>query len=126
MGTTVTSTLGYGIRVNPEIFAAKVGENGGYYSEAYLDEEKYPLLHLAYEGISSPSMYHHDDHWVFIKPGLSRIYSGISGNGMNAPVSIDDLDPTELTEAVRQLNEWRAAFGHENIFPSWNMALWIN
>lgn len=122
MGTTVTSTLGYGIRIDPDSFTA----NEERYSDVYLDEKKYPLLHLAYEGVASPSVFHKPNHWVFIKPGLSRIYSGISGNGMNAPVNIDNLDPTELTEAVRQLNEWRAEFNHEKAFPSWNMALWIN
>lgn len=126
MTQTVTSTLGYGIRINPDAFTEKTGYNQERYTDGYLDEKKFPLLHIAYEGIASISYQDKPNHWIFIKPGLSKIYSGVSGNGLHSPVNITDLDPEELTEAVKQLNQWREEYGHENIFPQWNMALWIN
>lgn len=126
MGTTVTSTLGYGIRIDPDEFVGATGYNEERYTDAYLDEAKYPLLHIAYEGTSSPYYGDMPNHWIFIKPGLSRIYSGISGNGMNAPVNIDDLDTDELNAALKQLKDWCEEFNHGHLNPDWNMALWIN
>lgn len=126
MSTTVTSTLGYGIRIDPEAFTVKTGINEERYSDVYLDERKYPLLHIAYEGTSSLSIHNKPNHWIFIKQGLSRIYSGISGDGMTAPVSIPDLNDNDVQEAKEQLEQWCREYGHDDIEPQWAMILWIN
>lgn len=126
MSTTATSTLGYGIRINPDAFTVKTGTNEERYSDVYLDERKYPLLHLAYEGVSSMSIHHKPNHWIFIKPGLSRIYSGISGDGMTAPVFIPDVKGREVQEAKEQLSQWCREYGHKDAIAEWAMVLWIN
>lgn len=126
MGTSVTSTLGYGIRIDPDEFILASGYNEERYADLYLDETKYPLLAIAYEGIASASYMDRPNHWIFCKPGLSRIYSGASGNGMNTPVNIDDLDTVEFNQALEQLRSWCQEFGHEDMDPEWNMTLWIN
>lgn len=126
MSTTVTASLGYGIRIDPDEFTMTTGHNEERYTDVYLDEAKYPLLKIANEGIASPFYADMPNHWIFCKPGFSRIYSGLSGNGMNVPVNTDDLDTTEFNEALQQLKSWCEEYGHENMDPSWNMALWIN
>lgn len=126
MSSTVTSTLGYGIRIDPKIFTDTTGMNQERYSDAYLDEQKYPMLHIAYEGIASLSIHDKPNHWIFIKPGLARIYSGISGDGMTAPVSVPDLNDNDVQEAKAQLEQWCREYGHDGINAQWRMVLWIN
>lgn len=126
MSTTVTSTLGYGVRIDPEAFTAATGMNEERYSDVYLDGRKYPLLHIAYEGTSSLSIHNKPNHWIFIKPGLARIYSGISGDGMTAPVSMPDLNDNGVQEAKEQLEQWCREYGHDSIEAQWAMVLWIN
>jgi hypothetical protein len=126
MTSTSTATLGYGIRIDPDVFTAKTGYNQERYEDGYLDEKKYPLLHIAYEGIASLNVYVRPNHWIFIKPGLSRIHSGVSGKSMNAPVNTDDLDFDELNASLLQLKDWCKEFGHEDVNPEWNMTLWVN
>jgi hypothetical protein len=126
MSTTATSTLGYGIRIDPDAFTSKAGTNEERYSDVYLDEQKYPLLYIAYEGFSSANIHHKPNHWIFVKPGLSRIYSGISGDGMAAPVHFPNVDDEEFKKAESQLRKWSQEHGQENSIPQWAMALWIN
>ena len=130
MGVTATAVIGYGVRIDHDVFTAKSGYYLPKYDEVYLEEDEkngYPLLAIAREGFASMGL--RDDStvcWIFCKTGLTKIYSGLSGGGMQVPVNIDDLDADEFNESMAQLKKWCEKNGHEDVEPSWNMVMWMN
>lgn len=124
MGQTATSTVGYGFKIDVERFIEATGRGHYGYHDEYLDENLYPELTVGIEGYGSDAL-HSQGKWLFIKTGLSRIYTGISGDGMNKNVKFSH-DPDALLPGILQLEEWKRKHNHEGIMPSWNHIVYFN
>lgn len=105
MSHTATSIFGYGLKVNEKaLHDAGLVRFLPVRQERVLDPEEYPLLDTGFSGWS-PS----EEHWVFVKSSMTRLYSGLSGNGMSATVNGWEISPEEQS----QLDAWRKIAGQD-------------
>lgn len=120
MRTTVTSVVGYGVKVDPELFVQATGYPHNGWEDALLDEETYPLLKVVREG-TSPN----EEHWIMLAKYMTHVYSGFSGDGNHAELKGPQDSPIPL-HSLNQLAMWQIKFGHEACIPSWNLVQFIN
>lgn len=122
MGTTVTSVAGFGIKVDKEAYERIHNYPLIYPEEQLLDPETGDWSDLCVE--SSGFAGGEEDCWVFVKEGLARVYSGISGNGMSASLSTQEHSP-KMLQSIDTLGELMKLHGITGTL-GWHMVTWIN
>lgn len=122
MSTTVTSVVGFGVKVDREAYERNNKYPLMYPEEQLLDPQTGEWSELCVEasGWAGGS----EDYWVFIKEGLTRTYSGISGNGMSAPLRPQEHSP-KMLQGIDALGELMKLHGITGK-PCWHMVTWIN
>lgn len=106
MSHTATSIFGYGLKVNEKaLYDAGLVRFLPVRQERVLDPEEFPLLDTGFSGWS-PS----EEHWVFVKSSMTRLYSGLSGNGMSATVNSWEISSEEQS----QLDAWCKLAGQDD------------
>lgn len=119
MSTTVTSAVGYGLKIDKEAFTKATGIPA-YYSDSFLDENDSSSLLIQEVGFAG-----NEEHWIFIKAGFQKVYSGISGNGNSATLVLPMLGPEGFAEQQQELLDWMEKNGQSS-FPVWNLVQYIN
>lgn len=122
MSTTVTSVAGFGFKVDKEAYQHAHSFPLLYPEEQLLDPETGDWSELCVE--TSGWALGNEDYWVFLKEGLTRVYSGISGNGMSAPMSPQTITP-KMLQGMDTLGNFMKLHGI-NAKPGWHMITWIN
>lgn len=122
MGTTITTIAGFGIKVDKDEYNRNHDYPLIYPTDQLLDPDDGNWSELCVE--RSGFAARQEDDWVFLKPTITRIYSGISGNGMDAPLPSQELSKDMLTglSQLQELMELRNITGE----PGWHMVTWIN
>jgi hypothetical protein len=119
MSTTVTSAVGYGLKIDKEAFTKATGLPT-HYADCYLDPDEPSNLRIQEVGFSL-----NEEHWIFIKAGFTKVYSGLSGNGNSATLVLPMLGPDGFSEQQEELFAWMEASGQSN-FPAWSLVQYIN
>lgn len=119
MSTTVTSAVGYGLKIDKEAFSKSTGLPT-HYADYYFDEGKPSNLLIQEVGFAG-----NEEHWIFIKAGFTKIYSGISGNGNSATLVLPMLGPDGFSEQQKELFDWMKDNGQSQ-FPAWSLVQYIN
>lgn len=118
MSTTVTSAVGYGLKIDKEAFTNATGIPA-HYSDSYFDEEPANLL------IQEVGFAGNEEHWIFIKAGFTKVYSGVSGDGNSATLVLPMLGPEGFAEQQQELFDWMDNNGQSS-FPVWSLVQYIN
>lgn len=118
MSTTVTSAVGYGLKIDKEAFTKATGMPA-HYAESYFEDAPSGLL------IQNVGFAPNEEHWIFIKAGFTKVYSGISGNGNSATLELPMLGPEGFAEQQQELLDWMKNNGQSS-FPTWNLVQYIN
>lgn len=119
MSTTVTSAVGYGLKIDKEAFTEATGIPA-YYSDSFLDESKPSNLRIQEVGFAP-----NEEHWIFIKAGFTKVYSGVSGDGNSATLVLPMLGPEGFSEQQEELLDWMKDNGQSS-FPAWSLVQYIN
>lgn len=118
MSTTVTSAVGYGLKIDKEAFTNATGRPT-YYSDSYFDEEPSNLF------VQEVGFAGNEEHWIFIKSGFTKVYSGVSGDGNSATLVLPMLGPEGFAEQQQELFDWMDNNGQSG-FPVWSLVQYIN
>lgn len=119
MSTTVTSAVGYGLKIDKEAFTKATGFPT-HYADYYLDESKPSNLRIQEVGFSLSA-----EHWIFIQAGFAKVYSGLSGDGNSATLVLPMLGPEGFSEQQEELLDWMKDNGQSG-FPTWSLVQYIN
>ena len=120
MSTTVTSAIGFGLQIDKEAFTKATGLPT-HYTDCYFDEDKKPAnLFIQEVGFAG-----NEEHWIFIKCGYTKVYSGYSGNGNSAVLTSPNIDPTEFLDQATELLDWMNDAGQAGT-PAWCLVQYIN
>jgi hypothetical protein len=120
MSVTVMSATGYGLKIDKEAFTKATGLPT-HYADYYFDEDKKPSgLFIQEVGFAG-----NEEHWIFVRSGYTKVYSGYSGNGNSAPLTSPNIDPTEFLDQTAELHEWMQDNGQTET-PAWSLVQYIN
>jgi hypothetical protein len=120
MSITVTSATGYGLKIDKEAFTKATGLPT-HYADYYFDEDNKPSsLFIQEVGFAG-----NEEHWIFIKAGYTKVYSGYSGNGNSATLLSPSIDPTDFFDQHEELLAWMKDKGQTGT-PTWSLVQYIN
>lgn len=123
MSMSITSVIGFGVKVEPKVFLDTTVYGYQGYDDDFLDEGLFPSLKIIREGYAGL-----EGHWIMLKPSLTTIYSSGRGDTNYSKINgqPNTLLPVEYNDSLRELLAWQKSYGHENYDPSWVLVQYIN